>query len=1243
MTCKIRKNFRQLVALSAGMRAYLRRTRFVWVAPVLMGVGSAQDIVLSGDRLGVPAAVELVGRGVEAHYIVPADAKDGQAVKAQTGTLEAGRYAVEFRLAAPLFGRKGDASVTCQIQMPGQPTLSRALHCPDLPPDASPQRVRFVVVLPQPSGLVCTVNWAGNPDIVAKLPDVNDLVGDAAAKDSVSKDLTAVHIYDITVHRLGGSLGVVKVFPNKLLYRRGETGTVAVTVRNFCDQPMAGELALTLVHDLNTARPAGGLAVVVPAGQEQVVELPFSCGQEQYGHEARVELRQGEKVLDVNSDVFNVSDSLWAVAMGGPTVMTGHSGLTDPKGIPAGIRQLRADYVNWWEKIFWPPDDWGNMTPKSEEWISGQSARWEKATNIKAMVAACKLNGIKSITYGKHVAMNNEGWELVRRHPEWFYMDDKGHPCGSFHTYDLFHWNDFEFHKVDGKFSHKTFMNAGGWWVSPDFRKTEPLEHGIRELIESAKQFGWDGVRFDGHWTAGNDELSTANMRRLKEAVWSYDPNFLLGFNYSWSYGHQTSHLNQLGMVTFNHEFRESMAGGGMYMQEAIGQRYGFSASDSYTSWRDYAVKELAAANGLRETGGSYHFIYGAASFYKFIFGSAAGVHPAYGLLGSIPGCENWGQFLTRWSGLVWDLNIKSLAAEGNAEVNADGPLWWPEWLKERFADEQTRQVIVHLINPPVDDRIAALGKPMPLPLRNVRVRLKVPAGQMLTRVMLLDPQCDTPALLAIQRHGDWAMVTVPAVAGWSMVVAEFRGRFKLPEPRQRFTEPPDPAKVAAGRGINSGPAPMDPLRPDRSVKPEPTDFENQSQHRGEPDLSALKPNQQLFETDGGFNSLVAKGIADPGALNGQAQVRDAGVKSAAIGRTWIGPIMPGKWRARLRIKLEDTATTSRRQSVTFHVFCIHKSFDFNIQFATADAGLPKERTLIADNAYHYYDIPFEQKTTVVGHPCFIGNASTPDDGDHRLLLDHIIMEQDEAYTDTQFQATNPKPVPAGLKVGGDPGLDVLVVKGWTWETYGINQVLPPTGGSVRVTELWSGTGEADKFPQTHAELFKQNVVVLVNIGAMGMGYDGRKVLKDFVDTGGGLVVLGGLYTLGQGDMKDTLLDTILPVELRPRDVGREEKPLVLSAVAGDAMACAVSPELWQRSPVLYWRHAVTPKAGTDVHVLGGNEPALISWKVGKGTVVVFTGTALGESKEGELPFWKWDGWPLLLNRMIGYAAGKAQ
>ena len=1031
-------------------------------------------------------------------------------------------------------------------------------------------------------------------------------------------------------------VGIVKIFPDKLLYRRGEAGTVAVTVRNSSDQPMAGKLVLTLVHDLNTVRPAGERDVTVPAGQEMVVDLPFTCGQEEYGHEARVELRQGEKLLDVKSDVFNVCDSLWPVAIGGTSVMTGHSGLTDPKGIPAGVLQMRAQYVNWWEKIFWAPDDWGDMTPESEEWISGQSARWEKAANIKAMVAACKPHGIKSITYGKHTSMNNEGWELLRRHPDWFYLDERGHPCGSFHTYDLFHWNDFAFHQTNGKFDHKTFMNPGGWWVSPDFRKAEPLEHGIRELIASAKQFGWDGVRFDGHWTAGNDELSTANMRRLKEALWNYDPNFLFGFNYSWSHGHQTSQHNNLGMVSFHHEFRESMAGGGMYMQEAIGQRYGFSETGSYTSWRDYALKEVAAANALRETGGSYHFIYGTCPYYKFALGTAAGAHPAYGNLGSVPGCANWGRFLTRWSGLVWDLNLKPLAAEGQVEVSASSPVWWQEWLKERISNEHTRQVIVHLINPPVDDRIAAQDQPMPQPLQNIKVRLKIPREQALTQVMLVDPQRDAPVPLTFRKEGDWAELTVPSVEGWSMVVAEFSGRFVLPSPRPRFTEPPDPAKVADGRSMEGSSAPMDLMRSDASGK---TVFEIQSQHKGQPDLAALKPNQLLFETDKGFNSVPAKGIADKVAMNGLAQVRDAEIKSVYVGRSWIGPLTPGKWRARVRIKLEDTASVPRSQSVVFRVLCDHKTFDFNVRLATADALLPQEQTLVADNAYHYYDIPFELKAA--GSPSLIGTASTPDEGDHRLLLDHILMEQDDAYEDAQVQVSNPKPVPEGLKVGGESGLDVLVVKGWTWETYGINKVLPPTGGTARVTELWSGTGEVDKFPTSHEELFKQDVVVLVNTGAMGMGYDGRKVLKDFVEAGGGLVLLGGLHTLGQGDMKDTFLEDLLPVELIPRDVAKAEKPLPLGAVTGDVMARAVSSAQWKLSPLLYWRHAVKPKPGAHIHILAGEEPVLVSWKVGKGTVVVFTGTALGEGQEGELPFWKWEGWPTLLKTMVTHATGK--
>ena len=273
-------------------------TGAVLAATFAMGVACAQDAVPRGEKLEVPATAESDGSGAGAHYVVPAAAKDGQAAKAQTASLAPGRYAVDFRLAAPAFGLKADPVITCQVQAPGQPGQSRSLHCPDLPQDASPRQVRFVVVLPKPAALVCTVNWAGNPDIIAKLPDINELAGDAAAKAPVNKDLTAVHIYDITVHRLDGGLGVVKVFPNKLLYRRGETGTVAVTVRNFTAQPMSGKLALTLVRDLNTTRPAGESDVTVPAGEELAMDMPFACGQAEYGHEARVELRHQPGVVE---------------------------------------------------------------------------------------------------------------------------------------------------------------------------------------------------------------------------------------------------------------------------------------------------------------------------------------------------------------------------------------------------------------------------------------------------------------------------------------------------------------------------------------------------------------------------------------------------------------------------------------------------------------------------------------------------------------------------------------------------------------------------------------------------------------------------------------------------------------------------------------------------------------------------------------------------------------------------------
>lgn len=154
----------------------------------------------------------------------------------------------------------------------------------------------------------------------------------------------------------------------------------------------------------------------------QTVSVPFAVGNRCYGAELRVAAKQGDRILDENFDYFNVPDNGFTVALGaGGIGIMGMSGYSSPDSLLRDARTMRETYANWWEKMFWPPDDWGDMTPDRNEWISGQSARWENASNIIAFVKLVKPQGINSITYGKHGVGGPEGWELVRLHPDWFY------------------------------------------------------------------------------------------------------------------------------------------------------------------------------------------------------------------------------------------------------------------------------------------------------------------------------------------------------------------------------------------------------------------------------------------------------------------------------------------------------------------------------------------------------------------------------------------------------------------------------------------------------------------------------------------------------------------------------------------------------------------------------------------------------------------------------------------------------
>jgi hypothetical protein len=77
----------------------------------------------------------------------------------------------------------------------------------------------------------------------------------------------------------------------------------------------------------------------------------------------------------------------------------------------------------------------------------------------------------------------------------------------------------------------------------------------------------------------------------------------------------------------------------------------------------------------------------------------------------------------------------------------------------------------------------------------------------------------------------------------------------------------------------------------------------------------------------------------------------------------------------------------------------------------------------------------------------------------------------------------------------------------------------------------WAGNFRS-YFPSTLGELLTYDVVVLADIPQDPFTEGKRQLLADYVNSGGGLLVLGGFYTGGAGKWEGSPLEALLPVQL---------------------------------------------------------------------------------------------------------------
>ena len=1026
---------------------------------------------------------------------------------------------------------------------------------------------------------------------------------------------------------------LTSVRSDKIFYRPGEKAGIVCDVGNPSGQPVDCTITLTLTSGLNDERTVGKktLKLAPWKGEAVAFEIPIGPGNA-FGHEYAAVLKDpAGRELSRLADVFAAADNFWEVAIGvdqarnGLFHNTGRLGDRSPEFVRQAITDMRANYCNWFEKSFWAPDDWGDMTPDTETWVSGQAARCENVKCLKALIDEGHKYGIHAVTYGKGMAGGPSAWEVLRRKPSFFARDKASGRWGSNpDLWDFDHWSDDAFHQ-------KYYDQFSSDWhrLSPDLTNVAALDYGIDEIIGSARMFGWDGVRFDGHFSAVDDVVSTWNMQRLKRRVWDALPDFRFGFNLC-------SVHDRKGALP--HEEREAMAGGGMWMNEAMGQ-WTFEADRVFTSWRQYAEKEKEAALRVQAAGGSYHYIYRldrqkeVASYYKFTIGTLNGAHPAYGGHEWLPGCPNWGRFLTRWGQLFWDRRrafVDTPAAKlavGNAPAN----LLWRDW-PATTPTLRGELLAVPLLLLPETDAIADT-KAYPAPAAGVTVRIVDPALRKRAKSFAWLVPGAAPSPLKSGRDGT---VALPEIKGLALLLVELDGAGgkAAVAPTAKYTEAVSDAEreshLAKGNRVMN----IDPLRPTLNAA-NPTDGSTVRKYAADTSWSMARA---VFE--------------DPEAEGGRATGADKAFPSCCTGQYfWNDELSPGRYRITIRVKAENLDTPQIKANLYENILKGPPPFTvIEKQIPYPGKGDGKYHEIVVTDDYEHFGIGF--------CAAFIG-CNLPKDApaNARILLDWVQIERLATYSDADIIKRVPlekiaqalklmrkkgnaqAPGEPAVKEGVEPGAgesakqacgprnDILWIRGLYDDLYGIEPAAKAAFADAKVTTRYQRD-----FPLSARDLAVYGTLILPNIPVEMMGVPFRQDIRDWALAGGHLIILGGTFGLGQGKMRGTFLEDLLPCELT-RDADVVELPphseMTMRPDAAKAAGMTVGKS------VVFFAHDVKPKPSATVLADCGKLPLLMTQRTGKGRCTVFAGTVLGAAKDDPQAFWNAKTWTEMLSKAI--------
>ncbi len=557
---------------------------------------------------------------------------------------------------------------------------------------------------------------------------------------------------------------VVAVSTDRIVYRPGQAGAATATVRNAGAEPARVTLRFELAFGLEPAVPLATTTVELAAGARHTWEAGFTTDGRYWGAEARAVAETADGT-DSATAVFAVAANPWEVAAIAAQAPDLGLGYKDAAVAARRVAEWREQGFTSFECFFWAPCDFGDFTPDTEDFFSGQTQYSHSVSGTRNLVAAAHAHGMAATFYSNLWGTDGAaGFELMRRHPEWI-------ASAWFNTEILDLWPAMTAGNIPAP--HQWYSTV---LVNDEVHSMAAIRHHAAEIVASQRSFGWDAIRYDSY---NSSEWTRRATERTRELVGRELPAFQFGYN---TFPKGDANLDALGVM---------LGGGGMAMVEYI-------RMESFPILANYArelseCRDLAWAHG-GHLGPLYHppaipdTPATTATALDAVYASsiilAAGGHPYYSPLESAIGRHPL--HALRYSEFFWNNRMRPLA-DPAAVVQFADPLGerllrWPMLARKAHLGGDRRRLILHLINLAPDYAFfrnqACLTPPV---IRELPVTLALPPDAKVTAAWTLCPIPEPHHLPLEARAADGRIgLTIRDLRFWQTVVVDYTSKDDL-------------------------------------------------------------------------------------------------------------------------------------------------------------------------------------------------------------------------------------------------------------------------------------------------------------------------------------------------------------------------------------------------------------------------------------------------------------------------------